>query len=232
MRSSRSTRVSFPRRDQWTSQTTKPTITTAATPSSHHGRCDSDCPCEPPTTGSSTSSTATAKSSTPKGSRDARLPAVSTGSHRRASTITSTPIGQVDVEHQPPAEVLTTQLHQQPPEQGADRGGDADARAEQAEGATTLRATEHVLDESRDLRGDQATTDALDDTCQRDPEGGLAGAAGGAGQGEDGDPDHEDRTARPRVTQPPGGHQRHAEGEGVPRHHPLDGRCRRPRDRS
>lgn len=129
---------------------------------------------------------------------------------------------EVDVEDPAPAVVRSGGLDEQAAEQGAHGRGDADDRAEHAEGPAALAPGEHLLDQGGDLRGDQTARDALHQPGDHQPHAGLGGPAGGGGQGEEGEPRHEDRTAAPRVAQAPGGDEEEPEGESVAGEHPLE----------
>jgi hypothetical protein len=103
----------------------------------------------------------------------------------------------------------------------SDRRRQADRRAEEAEGATTLGALEELLDEPGDLRGEHAAGGALRQPGGGEPPRTRGQTGGGARHGEAGEPHHEHASPAPRVADPAGGHQHQPEGERVTGEDPL-----------
>ena len=129
--------------------------------SSHFARPCHCCSC---TSGSSRTTIAGAEQADPDGVVVVPAPLLSSGrgSSRQANGIAARPIGRLMKNTQRQPVSLPNAAISAPPEQRPDRGGDADDRAEQAEGGAALAAGEQLLDDRADLRGEQAAGQALD----------------------------------------------------------------------
>jgi hypothetical protein len=123
----------------------------------------------------------------------------------------------VHPEQQAPAVLGPAELDEEPADRGAERGGDADDRAEQAERARPLLPLEELLDEAEHLRHLDPGCHALEDPRHHErPHVGRDGAER-AREREGAEADHEHEPAAADVAEPARGHEREAERERVAR---------------
>jgi hypothetical protein len=123
--------------------------------------------------------------------------------------------GNVDEERRAPSPFVAEDGDEPAAEHGADAHGDADDRAEHAEGATAQLAVEVLLEHAHALRAEQAGADAHDDAGDVEHEriGREPGDEGA--EGEDADADDEEPSPAEEVAGPSCGDEEDAEGQRI-----------------
>ena len=129
--------------------------------------------------------------------------------------------GKVDEEDPAPPRIGPERADDETSDDGPDGGRDADGRPQHAEGASALASGEHLLDEARHLRVEDATGRSLHEP-REDEHGAARGEpADEARRAEEHDADDEDRAPADGVTHTSGSDEGQTEREGIARHDPL-----------
>ncbi len=131
------------------------------------------------------------------------------------------PDRNVDVEDPTPALLLIGRGEDEAAEHRADRCGQPDGGAEDAERPAPLRTPEQHLDQPRVLRGEHSGSETLQQPRRDQQARARRRSAQRAGQDEPGQGGKEHPPATQGISQPPTCHQHQPEGECVARHHPL-----------